>query len=151
MIVLDASVLIAHLDANDAHHDRATEVLADSSDQPWAASPLSLAEVLVGPARAGGLEDAQAVLRRLDVATVPLDDEAPARLAVLRAETRLKLPDCCVLLSAEQTRGEVATFDEQLAYAAGQRNIAVRSDGASIASAMEGVAADGCGEHSGSG
>lgn len=33
MIVLDASVLIAHLDATDAHHDRACELLLLAADQ----------------------------------------------------------------------------------------------------------------------
>lgn len=52
---------------------------------------------------------------------------APARLAVLRAGTRLKLPDCCVLLAAEQSHGAVATFDDRLANAAGDRGCIVRT------------------------
>ena len=32
MIVLDASILIAHLDASDSHHDRAEVLLANSGN-----------------------------------------------------------------------------------------------------------------------
>lgn len=42
-------------------------------------------------------------------------DDAPVRLATLRAETGLKLPDCCVLLAAQDAGAEaVLTFDEPL-------------------------------------
>jgi predicted nucleic acid-binding protein len=81
----------------------------------------ALAEVLVGPARSGQLDRASAALRQLDVIQVELDQDAPTRLAVLRAGTGLRLPDCCVLLAAEQVQGTVATFDERLAAAARER------------------------------
>lgn len=126
MIVLDASVLIAHLDASDAHHERAGALLLDVADEPLGASPLSLAEVLVGPARAGQVDRATAALHQLEVTSVGLDEDAPARLAVLRAGTSLTLPDCCVLLAAEQARGAVATFDDRLATAARERGFVVR-------------------------
>ncbi len=126
MIVLDASVLIAHLDASDVHHDRAGELFLDLAGEPIGASPLTLAEVLVGPARAGQLDRGTALLRQLDVASVPLDDDAPARLAAMRAGTNLKLPDCCVLLVADQTHGAVATFDDRLANAATGHGFVVR-------------------------
>lgn len=125
MIVLDATVLIAHLDSSDVHHDHATALLLEMAAHPLAASPLSLAEVLVGPARSGQIDRATAALATLDVTTVWLDADAPARLALLRATIRLKLPDCCVILAAEQIRGELATFDERLATAARDRGIRV--------------------------
>ena len=127
MIVLDASVLIAHFDAADALHERAGALLLDIADEPFGASPLSLAEVLVGPARAGRLDRATAVLHQLEVASVRLHEDAPAQLAALRAGTNLKLPDCCVLLAAQQTSGAIATFDDRLAAAAHERGFAVRS------------------------
>lgn len=127
MIVLDASVLIAHLDTSDALHDRAFALLAALADEPFAASPITLAEVLVGPARAGRLDRAAAALRALEVAPVPLDGEAPARLAMLRAGTGLKLPECCVLLAAERAAAGMATFDLRLAAAAGERGLVVRA------------------------
>ena len=123
MIVLDASVLIAHLNAADAHHDRATQLLLAAGDEPFAASPLTLAEVLVGPARTGLLDLASAILRQLGVTAVQLDADAPALLATLRAATGLKLPDCCVLLAAEQVGAAVLTFDDRLAAAAWKRGL----------------------------
>lgn len=126
MIVLDASVLIAHLDAADAHHDRAETLLLSTADEALVASPITLAEVLVGPARAGHLDQATAAVARLDVQTVALPDHAPARLAILRAGTGLKLPDCCVLLAAQQSRGAVASFDDRLTATARKLGLAVQ-------------------------
>jgi predicted nucleic acid-binding protein len=120
LIVLDASVLIAHLEANDAHHQRATALLLAAADEPLAASPLTLAEVLVGPAQTGNLRTAQRALDELEIRAVPLEDDAPERLAMLRATYRLRLPDCCVLLAAESARARVATFDDRLSEAATQ-------------------------------
>ncbi|MBA2309331.1 MAG: type II toxin-antitoxin system VapC family toxin [Pseudonocardiales bacterium] len=127
MIVLDASVLIAHLASTDRHHDRATQLLLDTADEPLGASPLTLAEVLVGPARADKLGTVQSALHDLDVMTIPLADDAPTRLATLRASTRLRLPDCCVLLAAETAGAAVATFDERLARSAAGLSLDVRS------------------------
>ena len=116
MIVVDASVLIAHLDEQDALHDRAEEALMRAADQRLGSSTVTLAEVLVGPARRDRLDAARAALLQLDVAEIPLADDAPARLATLRAETGLKLPDCCVLLAAQDARADaILTFDEPLA------------------------------------
>lgn len=50
----------------------------------------------------------------------------PVRLAVLRAGTRLRMPDWCVLLAAEQMHGGVATFDDGLGGAARERGLVVR-------------------------
>lgn len=126
MIVLDACVLIAHLDAEDALHEDARNLLRSVADEPFRTSPLTQAEVLVGPARVGRLDRAVAALAQLDVQTVPMETDAPMRLAMLRDETRLKLPDCCVLLAAEQVGGaQIATFDDQLYAVACQRGFAV--------------------------
>ena len=118
MIVLDASVLIAHLDADDAHHAQAEVLLETAGSSPLAAGRLALAAVLVGPTRAGKVELAMAALAQLGIDGVGLGADAPLRLAGLRASTRLKTPDCCVLLAAEQVNGELATFDASLAAAA---------------------------------
>jgi predicted nucleic acid-binding protein len=120
VIVLDASVLIAHLDADDAHHELATRLLLDTVDEPLGASPLTLAEVLVGPARAGRAELVEGALRELGVGVVPLDDDAPRNLAELRVRTQLRLPDCFVLLAARTAVGYVATFDDRLHRAAAE-------------------------------
>jgi rRNA-processing protein FCF1 len=77
-------------------------------------SQISLAETLVAPARAGRLEDAREALEKLSVRELAFGHEASHRLAGLRAETGLKLPDCCVLLTAEDHHGGVASFDQSL-------------------------------------
>ena len=118
MIVLDASVLIAHLDERDAHHDRARLLLADTGAEPLGASTITLAETLVAPTRAGRLDDVLAALDRLGVAELPLGDDAAAKLAQLRVEVGSKLPDCCVLLAAQEHGGTVASFDTTLLTAA---------------------------------
>jgi predicted nucleic acid-binding protein len=126
VIVVDASVLIAHLDENDAQHDRALDELLATAEQKLGCSPITLTEVLVGPARAGRLGDARAAVTDLGVGEIPLGDDDAARLASLRAETALKMPDCCVLLAAEDARAEaVLTFDDRLARAAERRRLRV--------------------------
>lgn len=114
-LVLDASAVIAHLDSGDAHHDKVEALLLAAQGQTLAASPITLAEVLVGPARAGQLDRAQGVLETLGVRTVDLERDSPSRLATLRAQTGLKLPDCCVLVAAQSLRATVVTFDDRLA------------------------------------
>jgi predicted nucleic acid-binding protein len=124
VIVLDASALIAHLDQHDALNARATEELLDAADHPFGASSITLAEVLVALTRTGHQAVAQAALRSLDVTDLPLPPDAAARLAALRAETSLKLPDCCVLLAAQESDGAVLTLDQRLARAATRLGLA---------------------------
>ena len=119
MIVLDASVLIAHLDESDALHARAESALERAASEPLGCSAITLAEVLVGPARSGQLEVAQTAMAALEVEEIPLGSDAAVRLATMRAEVGLKLPDCCVLLAAEEAAARaIVTFDEALARAA---------------------------------
>lgn len=95
MIVLDASVLIAYLDGEDEHHAAAEALLVRAIDDDLAANPLTLAEVLVVPARDGRLAAVTSALRELEVRELPFPDDTAIRLAQLRANTGLKLPDCC--------------------------------------------------------
>ena len=116
MIVVDASVLIVHLDERDALHARAGDALLAAADQQLGCSPITLAEVLVGPARRDRLDAARAAVAELDVEEIPLGEDAPVRLAALHAGSGLKMPDCCVLLAAQDAAAEeVLTFDDSLA------------------------------------
>lgn len=127
MIVVDASVLVAHLDEADAHHERASTLLLQAVASPVGASPITLVEALVGPAASNRLEEARAALRQLAVDEVALGADAPARLARLRAEVGVKLPDCCVLLAAQDVAADaILTFDARLASAAERLGIPVR-------------------------
>jgi predicted nucleic acid-binding protein len=123
VIVLDASVIIAYLDGEDEHHERAERLFAEEIDDDFGANSLTLAEVFVGPARADRLDQARTALRDLEVEDLPLPGDTAIKLATLRAATGLKMPDCCVLLAAEHVRGRVATFDTRLAQAASTRNL----------------------------
>jgi len=123
VIVLYASVLIAHLDATDSHHQRADRLLAASGSETLSASVVTLAEVLVGPSRTGAVDRALAALEQLAVLAVPIEPATPVRLALLSAETGLTLPDCCVLLAAAESGAAVATVDDRLAAAATSRGL----------------------------
>jgi predicted nucleic acid-binding protein len=118
VIVLDASVLIAHLDRADRHHDKAEGLLEASSGETLGASEITLAETLVSPARAGRLTEAEGALRQLGVKELTLGRNASGRLATLRAEVGLKMPDSCVLLATQEHAGRVASFDLDLLAAA---------------------------------
>ncbi len=112
MIVVDASVLIAFLDSNDARHSAAVEILEDASP-PLFVHPITAAEVLVAAIRN---DVADAVWADLMAIGVELDDTPidPLQLAKLRVNTGCKMPDCCVLASAATHNTAVATFDAQI-------------------------------------
>ncbi len=119
MIVADASVLIAHFDSSDRHHSRAADLLSKFAGSPLNASVVTLADVLVEPVRRGLADEARRAIRTLGVHEVPLAAGAASRLAVMRAEKRLRMPDCCVLLAAENVgAAAVLTFDQRLARTA---------------------------------
>ena len=123
VIVLDASVLIAYLDSDDAHHTLAEDLLAREIDDDFAASPLTLAEVLVVPVRDGRLEEVRAALDGLEVKETPFPADTPVKLARLRAGSGLKMPDCCVLLAADAAGARIASFDGALLRAAATRDL----------------------------
>jgi predicted nucleic acid-binding protein len=125
VIVLDASVLIAFLDGEDNHRATAEQLLTQAVDEDLAVNSLTLAEVLVAPIRYGRLDPVLAALRALEVQELPFPADAALRLAQLRASTGLKMPDCCVLLAAEEAVASVASFDERVAQAAETRNLPV--------------------------
>ncbi len=125
-------MLIAYLDASDAHHVAAQQLL-EESDEDLGASVVTLAEVLVGPARLGRIDEAEAVLHEIGIEQLHLPSDAPRRLAELRSSLSLKLPDCCVLLAAEEagsaTAAAVATFDDRLARSATGRSLRIMPSG----------------------
>ena len=125
MIVLDASVLIGYLDAGDAHHDRATALLTREVDDDFAVNLLTLAEILVAPTRTGQRDTVLSILADLAVETLPFPEGAAVTLAQLRAETVLKMPDCCVLLSVLDQQARLASFDDRLVKAAHTRGVDV--------------------------
>jgi predicted nucleic acid-binding protein len=126
VIILDASVLIAHLESADSHHARATDILLDNCDDQFASSAVTLAELLVGALRAGRGDQARDALAELQIQTLAIDPGAAWELAQLRVRTGLKLPDCCVLYAArKQPPAQVATFDARLAAGAAALGIGI--------------------------
>ncbi len=125
MIALDASVLIAHLNPADGHHEAATDILLRGEPGQMLVHTVTLAEVLVGGVRTGQGASMLADLRATGVTVAPQDDGESLRLAEARARTGLKMPDCCVLDVAIHHQASLATFDEALAAAARRRGVAV--------------------------
>ena len=123
MIVLDASVLIAYLDGADAHHHAAEAMLEAALDEEIGVNSLTLAEVLVVPARDGRIDQVRDILADLDVRELPFPRDTAAQLATLRARTGLKMPDCCVLLAAQTHSGAIASFDDRLLAAAQEHGL----------------------------
>lgn len=117
LIVLDASVLIGYLDAEDAHHSAAVALLkAHARDQ--LTIPASVyAEILVGPYRRG--EGAVAKIERaladIPIRVEPIGAEIGRRAAELRARhAALRLPDALVIATGEVLDADdVLTFDER--------------------------------------
>jgi predicted nucleic acid-binding protein len=125
VIALDASVLIAHLNPADQHHQAATAILLAGTPGQMLVHTVTLAEVLVGGVRIGQGASMRDDLRAAGIAVAPHDDDQPLRLAELRATSGLKLPDCCVLDVALHHHASLATFDDALAAAARQRGVHV--------------------------
>lgn len=117
MIVLDASVVIAHLSSRDVHHGAAVRFFRSHLDDDFLMHSLTLTEVLVGPTRADVAALAEHHIERLGIVEW-MPPPGAARLARLRVESSLKLPDCCVLDAAMSNGAALATFDERLAGAA---------------------------------
>lgn len=123
MIALDASVLISFWGPGDAHRETAFDILGTEEDLSM--HPMTVAESLVGQTRIGMLDDALRDMDRLEIEQhVPAHDE-PQRLAALRVQTALKLPDCCVLAAAIELGATLATFDARLASVARDRGLEV--------------------------
>lgn len=125
MIALDASLLIAHLQSRDPHHEAATDYLREHADQQLLIHSLNLAEVLVGAVKVGRGQELLDDLHAIGVRVAGQHDGEPLRLAALRVETGLKLPDCCALDTALTSESTLATFDEHLAAAARARHVKV--------------------------
>ena len=123
MIALDASLLIAHFDPADAHHGVASQLLDDVATEPLIAHGLTIAEVLVGGVRVSRGMQMLADLQSIGVRLAPRDDGEPLRLAGLRADTGLGLPDSCVLDIALGNGATLATLDDRLARSAGRLGV----------------------------
>lgn len=108
---VDAGVVIAFLDGDDARHDAARSALSTAlaNADRLAIAASALAECLVGPARRGpkAVELVSNLIERLPLAVVALDEEIAVQAAVLGARHRsLKLPDALVIATAEHSSAD---------------------------------------------
>lgn len=115
LIVIDASVAIAALAVDDVHHDAAITALAGASDDELVLAATTRAEILVGPARAGGKPLAAARDFVDGCETVPVGLAIADSAAALKARHRgLSLPDAIALAIAEMIDANVVwTFDRR--------------------------------------
>jgi predicted nucleic acid-binding protein len=115
LILLDASFAIAALSADDAHHDAAVTALASATDDELILAATTRAEILVGPARAGGKALAAARDFADGCETVPVSAFIADDAAALKAGHRsLSLPDAIALVVAEMIDADLVwTFDRR--------------------------------------
>lgn len=111
LIVVDAGVVIAGLDASDAHHSPAIEALrtATAGGHDLAVPISAYAEVLVHPARRSdaALARAEAAMDALGLSVVPADRAIARSAARLRARhVALRLPDALVIATAVEIQAD---------------------------------------------
>lgn len=121
-MIVDASVVIALLNTEDAHHSRAAGLLVEAPEEDLHIPAMTLAEALVWHVRAGTGERALEVLEDLGLRLIE-SQEDPLELARVRAESGLRMPDCIVLHHALTRDEALATMDERLTRVAGERGL----------------------------
>lgn len=98
LIVLDASVVIGHLDPADALHEAATQAFVEHVEDDLRLPASAYAEALVDAARTGKLDEIRAKIAALRLTIVPIDVPLAERAAAIRGhEPSLRLPDALVL------------------------------------------------------
>ena len=118
MIILDATFLIAFLDEHDPHHRDSKDLIEANFVEGFAVSAVTLAEVLVHPAKAGKEDRALSSIRRLGVKTIGVEPDGGMSIAHLRANHAIRMPDALVLHCALSTGSRIATSDRGLKTAA---------------------------------
>jgi predicted nucleic acid-binding protein len=104
LTVLDAGVLIAILNSDDAHHERAREALSAARDRGdrLIVPASAYAEILVAPLRqsAASGDSVDDFLEALPASVEPATREIARRAAELRARHGARLPDALVAATA---------------------------------------------------
>jgi predicted nucleic acid-binding protein len=120
-VALDSDVLIAFLDAADAQHHAAVELLRPrlaAGDQILLGASV-YAEVMVRPLQRGTQATVDEFLGAIDATVVPIDRALARRAAALRAEHRtLRLADALSLAAARANAAALLTLDVRLARVA---------------------------------
>ncbi|MGH7898164.1 MAG: type II toxin-antitoxin system VapC family toxin [Candidatus Binatia bacterium] len=104
LIVLDASVVIAFLDAGDVHHRAAVAVIAETQADDRVLPASAYAEVMVAPLRRGEkhADKVDSALSSLAVRIEPITRDVARAAAALRARHKtLRLPDALVVAAGD--------------------------------------------------
>jgi predicted nucleic acid-binding protein len=120
-LILDASVVIALLDAADAQHGKAVDDVeaADQTEHALYLPASAYSETLVAFARANRVGDAREAIAGMGIRIAPLTAAMAERAAELRARhERLRLPDAIVLACVHELGGKLLTYDRYLARVA---------------------------------
>ena len=125
MIVFDAGVLIAWLNADDAFHSAALAFMEENEDFDFAASTVTMAECLIRPTHAGRADEVIAAFDRLELIGLDLAASDAPGIARVRAETGLRMPDALVVFAAEHHSADIVTTDAALSRAAQGRHVDV--------------------------
>jgi len=124
LVVLDASVVIAFLDPDDALHDAAVEALTGHQHDELLIPTSTYAEILVAPHRRGSeaVAEVEAFVSDFSIRLEALTLAIAKAAAKLRSESgSLRLPDALVLATAEELGAEVVlTGDESWARISGR-------------------------------
>lgn len=119
LVVLDASVVIAFLDPDDALHHAAVKALTEHQHAELLVPTSAYAEILVAPYRVGGqaVAEVEAFLSDFGVRLQAITAEVARAAAWLRSSSRgLRLPDALVLATANELEAAtVLTGDESWA------------------------------------
>jgi len=122
-VALDADAIVGFLDRSDALHESAVRLIGEvAAEDSLVASAVTLAELLTGAML--GHHDEQIVrgfFADLVASVIPVDGDVAEAAALLRARSKLRMPDAIVLATA-MVRSEITaliTGDERIAKAAG--------------------------------
>jgi predicted nucleic acid-binding protein len=105
LVLLDASVVIAFLDPDDALHDEAVDALTEHQHDELVIPVSVYAEILVAPYRRGAdaVAEVEAFLADFGIRTEAMTPAIARTAAQLRGRVRsLRLPDALVLATADE-------------------------------------------------
>lgn len=129
LVVLDASVVIAFLDPDDALHEAAVGALTEHQHDELVIPASTYAEILVAPFRAGGeaVAEVAAFLSDFGVRVQPIATEVAYAAARLRGESRsVRLPDALVLAAAGVLGADVVLTGDESWTRIGDRVVLIR-------------------------
>jgi predicted nucleic acid-binding protein len=125
IVVLDASALIALFSDTDPYHEWALRMFADTMGWDLQMTALNLAEAMVHPFRSERLDQFTKAISGLGIEVTSVDSSDSPRLAQIRADTNLRMPEALVLNQAMKVGGAITTTDNELARIAASLSVGV--------------------------